>query len=138
METAWSTEVEERTARRAQAQARVAAPLVKTEPLALPVGTKHVLEPESSADGAKRAKLEAEVANWTKGPEVDITSVPLQLVIEGMIEGLRGIQAERLREVLTVCRILGCGERLLSPRSRRGQYRMTPLKRYLSWHHILE
>lgn len=138
MESAWSTEVEERSARRAQAQARVAAPLVKIEPLALPVGTKHALEPESSADGAKRAKLEAEVASWTKGPEVDITSVPLQLVIEGMIEGLRGIQADRLRDVLTVRRILGCGERLLRPRLRRGQYRKIRLKRYNFWHHTLE
>jgi hypothetical protein len=114
---AWAIEVEERRARKAQIQAQAQnqiAPAVKLEPQAMTVGVKHTLEPESSADGAKRAKLEAETSGWTRGPDADVSVLPLRAVMDGVIEGLRGISSERLRQVMAVGSAFGSRGRELT------------------------
>lgn len=102
IDAAWTVEVEERAARKMQAQARLTVRPVQVHTVSVPGGAKHTLEPESSADGAKRAKLEAEGSGWTKGPEVDISAAPMQLVVQGAIDGLRSIHQDRLKEVILV------------------------------------
>lgn len=98
MEPAYVIEQEAREARRA----------VKVEQ----VLGKHSAPPESqaesSADAAKRAKLEAETPTVGlgigKGPEIDVTSLqlPLQTVIELVIANLETLSEEILNRAFEV------------------------------------
>lgn len=58
---------------------------------------KHPLEAESSADGAKRARLDVQPgAAQGKGVEVDVGQLPIESVIQAVMEGLEVVSLELL------------------------------------------
>lgn len=60
--------------------------------------SKHVMEAESSADGAKRAKLEIQSSiAQGKGGEVDVSLLPAEAVIEMVMTGLAAASIEHIR-----------------------------------------
>jgi len=110
--------VEEQEARRARREAR-------SEQAA----GKQLIEAEGSADGAKRAKLELQSGSGQgRGAEIDVTSIPVEAVIELVLAGLSAVPLDHLRyafDVSGTIRIPAYG-RMLDVRwlrIRRTQYR---------------
>ena len=102
MEQAFPSEHEERRrSRRSRAEGAVETPGMQ--------GVKHALEAESSADAAKRAKMETMAvphqpgSGSGKGVEVDISRFPLEGVIEGVMNSLNAISVEQLTRTMEVC-----------------------------------
>ena len=87
--------IEEQEARRARRETR-----------ADPPPGKHEMEAESSADGAKRAKIEIQAGlGQGRGAEVDVSSLPAGTVIELVMAGLGGVSFEHLRWAFDVSRV---------------------------------
>lgn len=73
---------------------------------------KHPLEAESSAQGAKRARFDGPLVSQGsgkgKGPEADVSTFPLESVIDVVMAGLAVVDAELMREAFEVSQgILG-------------------------------
>lgn len=67
------------------------------------IKTKHPLEPESSAQAAKRAKLEVQAGSGKgKGVEVDISGWALDEVIEVVMAGLEVVDLELIKRAFEV------------------------------------
>jgi symplekin len=99
MEQAFPSEHEERRRnRRLRAEGAVEAPGMQ--------GVKHALEAESSADAAKRAKMETVPiphqagSGIGRGVEVDISRFPLEGVIEAVMSSLNAISADHLTRTM--------------------------------------
>ena len=58
--------------------------------------SKHPIEAESSAEGAKRAKIEGLVERDLVS-NIDVTSIPVDTVIQVVMAGLEAVTTERLR-----------------------------------------
>ena len=59
---------------------------------------KHMIEAESSADGAKRARLEGHSGSGQgSGAEVDVTSISVDIVIDLVMAGLSAVSLDHLR-----------------------------------------
>jgi symplekin len=110
MEQAFPLEQEERRQRRQRAQTssgpQAGAPG--------PSGLKHGLEPESSADAVKRAKLDVNGARVPNSGEVDISSLVLERIVDGVMGGLGAISMENLLKRLEVS---SAGSSVLSVRA---------------------
>jgi len=98
MEQAFPLEQEERRQRRQRVQAVSAPPMS----IPAPSGLKHGLEPESSADAVKRARLDVNGARAPNRGEVDITGLVLERIVDGVMSGLGAISMESLIKRLEV------------------------------------
>lgn len=74
--------VEEQEARRARREAKS--------------GIKHSMEAESSADGAKRAKLEISTGAAMITSDMDVTSIPVERVVDIVMATLGGVSLDNL------------------------------------------
>ena len=68
---------------------------------------KHMTEAESSAEGAKRARLEVNSSpSQGRGAEVDVTSISVETVIDLVMAGLSAVSVDHLRWVFDVSKVL--------------------------------
>lgn len=97
LEAAWAIEQEIKRQRKA-----AAGPEISTR-------GKHPLEPESSAQAAKRARHEGFVTQGNgkgKGPEVDVSLYALDDVVDVVMAGLTVVDAELMRAAFDVSQIV--------------------------------
>jgi symplekin len=96
LEVAWAKEQEARRLKKAS-----------TQQDQFSSGTKHPLEAESSAQAAKRARMEAIVMQGSgtgKGPEVDVSGFAIETVVDVVMAGLAVVDAELMRVAFEVSR----------------------------------
>lgn len=94
LEVAWASEQEARRLKKAS-----------TQPDPYAAGNKHPLEAESSAQAAKRARMEAFVMQGTgmgKGPEVDVSGFAIEAVVDVVMAGLAVVDVELMRAAFEV------------------------------------
>ena len=92
MEAAFALEQEERRARR-YAETKAAVHVLG----------KHPMEAESSEQGAKRARIGVEVGRWGgRGVEVDVSALPIESVIDVVMEALEAVPVESIQRAFLV------------------------------------
>ena len=94
--------------------------------------TKHPMEAESSEQAAKRARTEIAMGSGKgKGPEIDVSSYPLDAVVDVVMTGLNAVSVESLKATFDVSQ--GSRYSLMSQRLRDKPLRTKVRMLYLCW-----